>query len=137
MRASEIWYKTDRNIDKINSKIFQFNFASFPFIVIGNLFFTRILYLRYSQVPNCKGGGLGVGRGRIRGRGSTIWATIIECEGGSVIINWNPWIFELVFQIINITMVWFIRILMFNSLFKFLCFLCSNVYVTAFINEIL
>ena len=38
--------KAARNIDKANSKIFQFNFASFCFIVTGKLFYTRVLYIR-------------------------------------------------------------------------------------------
>ena len=38
--------KAARNIDKANSKIFQFNFESLPFIVAGTLFCTRILFVR-------------------------------------------------------------------------------------------
>ena len=38
--------KAARNIDKPNSKIFQLNFASLPFIVAGKLFCTRILFVR-------------------------------------------------------------------------------------------
>ena len=30
---------------KANNKIFQFNFASFLFILTGNLFYTRTLYI--------------------------------------------------------------------------------------------
>ena len=36
--------KAARNIDKDKSKIFQFNFASLPFIVAGTLLCTRILF---------------------------------------------------------------------------------------------
>ena len=34
------------NVDKANSKLFQFNFASFFLAVTGKLFHTRILYIR-------------------------------------------------------------------------------------------
>ena len=61
--------------------------------------------------------------------------------GGLVIVIFEILLFyleiEMAFQIINITMDGFMRILMFNSLFELLCFLCSNVYVTVFNNEIL
>ena len=46
MRTSDIWYKTARNADKSNSKIFQFNFASFFIILTGKLFYTRIFYIQ-------------------------------------------------------------------------------------------
>ena len=41
--------KTDRNVDKANSKIFRFNFASFPAIVTDTLLSTRILYAYFTD----------------------------------------------------------------------------------------
>ena len=38
--------KAARNTDKANSKIFQFKFASLPFIVARRLFWTKNLYVR-------------------------------------------------------------------------------------------
>ena len=35
------------NIDKANSKIFQFNFASLSFFVAGKLFCTRVIFVRH------------------------------------------------------------------------------------------
>ena len=35
--------KTDRVVDTAQSRIFQFQYASFPFIVIGKLFLPKIL----------------------------------------------------------------------------------------------
>ena len=37
--------KAAENVDRANSKILQFNFATF-FIVIGKMFYKRILYIR-------------------------------------------------------------------------------------------
>ena len=44
MRRRRFEVRVARNIDKADSKIFQFNFASSPFIVAGKLFCTRILF---------------------------------------------------------------------------------------------
>ena len=38
--------KAARDIDKVSSKIFQFNFASLPFITTDKLFCTRNLFVR-------------------------------------------------------------------------------------------
>ena len=39
-----IYKETDKNVDKANSKIFEFNFANIPFSVPRRLLCTRILY---------------------------------------------------------------------------------------------
>ena len=50
MRVSEFDAKTDINVDKTNSKIFQFKFASFSFVATGKLFYLIILYVRKSTL---------------------------------------------------------------------------------------
>ena len=39
--------KVDKNVEKTNSRIFQFNFESFLFAITGKLFCTKILYVQH------------------------------------------------------------------------------------------
>ena len=40
-----------RNVDKVNSEIVKFNFATLIFIVTGKLFYTRTLYILLPFLP--------------------------------------------------------------------------------------